>query len=147
MIPKTVTVLLAEDDPEDRYLIDEALSESRVPHKLIVVEDGDEMLDYLNNRGKYEIKDESPRPGLILLDLSMPRRDGWEVLEEIKRNPDLRRIPVVVLTNSHAEEDILRAYELGVSGYVSKPVSYMGLLNAMKTIGSYWLEINRLPPS
>jgi len=144
---KTVTVLLAEDDPEDRYLIDEALSESRVPHQLNVVEDGDELLDYLYNRGKYSVKDECPRPGLILLDLSMPRRNGWEVLEEIKCDPELKRIPIVVLTNSHAEEDVLRAYNLGVSGYISKPVSYMGLLNAMKTLGSYWLEINRLPPS
>jgi CheY-like chemotaxis protein len=146
MISKTVTVVLAEDDPEDRYLIDEALSESRVPHQLNVVEDGDELLDYLYNRGKYEAKEDAPRPGLILLDLSMPRRNGWEVLELIKNDPDLKRIPTVILTNSHAEEDILRAYKLGVSGYISKPVSYMGLLNAMKTLGSYWLEINRLPP-
>jgi CheY-like chemotaxis protein len=142
-----VTILLAEDDPEDRYLIDEALSESRIPHNLETVEDGEELLDYLYRRGKYADEDLfPPRPRLILLDLNMPRKDGREVLEEIKSDPELRRIPIVVLTNSRAEEDVVRSYDLGVNGYISKPVSYMGLLNAMRALGFYWLEISRLPP-
>jgi CheY-like chemotaxis protein len=142
-----VTILLAEDDPEDRYLIGEALYECRIDHNLQVVEDGEELLDYLFRRGDYVDAETSPRPGLIILDLNMPRKDGREALEKIKSNPELRRIPIVVLTQSRAEEDILSSYDLGVSGYISKPVSYMGLLNAIKAIGAYWLQIASLPPS
>ena len=142
-----VTILLAEDDPEDRYLIGEALYECRIDHDLHAVEDGNELLDYLFRREKYSDPASSPRPGLIILDLNMPRKDGREALEQIKGDFELRRIPIVVLTQSRAEEDILSSYDLGVSGYISKPVSYMGLLNAIKAVGEYWLNIASLPPT
>jgi CheY-like chemotaxis protein len=146
--PKTpVTILLAEDDPEDRYLIGEALYECRIDHVLQVVEDGDDLLDYLFRRGDYSDPSTSPRPGLIILDLNMPRKDGREALEQIKADRELRRIPIVVLTQSRSEEDILSSYDLGVSGYITKPVSFMGLLNAIKAIGAYWLQIASLPPT
>lgn len=145
MSKNSVTILLVDDDSEDCYLIGEALAESRVPHELIVVEDGELALDYLYRRGKYS-DSERKLPGLILLDLNMPRKDGREVLKEIKEHPEFRRIPVVILTNSQAEEDILRSYDLGVGGYITKPVSFMGLLNAIQVIGQYWLQIAKLPP-
>ena len=104
------------------------------------------MTDYLSRRGAYADPADSPRPGLILLDLNMPKKDGREVLEEIKNDPDLRNIPVVVLTSSKAEEDIISSYNLGVSGFVSKPVTFDGLVNAIKTLGRYWIEIVELPP-
>lgn len=146
MTNKPVTILLAEDDPEDRYLIGEALTECRISHDLRLVENGEEMLDYLYRRGAYAEGDEFPLPGLILLDLNMPLMDGREVLEVIKVDPKLKRIPVVVFTNSKSDEDILRSYDLGVSGYITKPVSYLGLLNAINAIGMYWLQIASLPP-
>jgi CheY-like chemotaxis protein len=146
MINKPVTILLAEDDPEDRYLIGEALTECRISHNLRQVENGEEMLDYLYRRGAYAEEDPYTLPGLILLDLNMPLMDGREVLEVIKADPKLKRIPVVVFTNSKSDEDILRSYDLGVSGYVTKPVSYLGLLNAINAIGMYWLQIASLPP-
>ena len=146
MNEKPTTILLAEDDEEDRYLIDEALSELDLPHKLQVVEDGEKLLDYLYQRGDYAEMENWRKPGLILLDLNMPRRDGREILQEIKTNPEFKRIPVVVLTNSQADEDVLRSYDLGVSGYISKPVSYMGLLKAVQAIGAYWLQVAKLPP-
>ena len=141
-----ITILLAEDDPEDRYLIGEALYECRINHDLRVVEDGDKLLDYLFRRGDYVSPEKSPRPGLIILDLNMPRKDGREALEQIKADPIIKRIPIVILTQSGAEEDIISAYELGVSGYVTKPVSYMGLLNAIHAIGVFYLQIATLPP-
>ena len=146
MAAKTISILLAEDDPDDRYLIGEALEENLVTNELYIVEDGEELLDYLYQRGKYNDKEKWPRPGLILLDLNMPRKDGREVLGEIKADPELRRIPIVVLTTSHAEEDITRTYDLGISGYVTKPSSFSGLLETIKAIGEYWLEIVELPP-
>ena len=146
MAAKTISILLAEDDPDDRYLIGEALEENLVTNELYIVEDGEELLDYLYQRGKYNDKEKWPRPGLILLDLNMPRKDGREVLGEIKADPELRRIPIVVLTTSHAEEDITRTYDLGISGYVTKPSSFSGLLETIKVIGEYWLQIVELPP-
>lgn len=140
-------ILLAEDDPDDRYLIGEALDESRVRGKLYIVEDGDELLDYLYRRGKYSDAEEWPRPGLILLDLNMPRKDGREVLEEIKSDPELRTIPVVVLTTSQAKEDIIRSYNSGVSGFITKPVTFNGLLEVMQSIKEYWLNTVKLPPN
>lgn len=147
MEAKPVTILLAEDDPDDRYLISEALDENRLTNRLYIVEDGEELLDYLYQRGKYTDGEKWPRPGLILLDLNMPRKDGREVLEEIKADPMLRRIPIVVLTTSHAEEDLLRSYDMGVSGFITKPVSFNGLLEIMKAIDLYWLQIVDLPPA
>jgi CheY-like chemotaxis protein len=146
MEAKPVTILLAEDDPDDRYLISEALDENRLTNQLYIVEDGEELLDYLYQRGKYVDGEKWPRPGLILLDLNMPRKDGREVLAEIKADPELRRIPIVVLTTSHAEEDLLRSYDMGVSGFITKPVSFNGLLEIMKAIDLYWLQIVDLPP-
>ncbi len=141
----SVVILLAEDDPDDQYLISEALDESGMTPQLFIVEDGDELLDYLLHRGKYADSAQWPRPTLILLDLNMPRKDGREALAEIKVHPDLRRIPIVVLTTSQAEEDILRTYDLGVSGFVTKPVKFSGLLELMKSLGNYWLNTVELP--
>ncbi len=146
MESKPVTILLAEDDPEDRYLIGEALTECRISHELRVVENGEQLIDYLYRRRPYTDDIESPLPGLIILDLNMPLMDGREVLEVIKADPGLKRIPVVVFTNSKADEDILRSYDLGVSGYFTKPVSYMGLLNTINAISTYWLKMASLPP-
>ena len=141
-----ITVLLAEDDPEDIYLIGEALEEVGIPNQLKIVQDGEELLDYLYHRGDYTDPNTSPRPGLILLDLNMPRKDGREALSKIKNDPDLRRIPIVVLTTSQAQEDIFNTYNLGVSGYISKPVSFSGLLDVIKSLGTYWLKTVKLPP-
>ena len=146
MKTEKLPILLAEDDPDDRYLIGEALDESRVRGELYIVEDGDELLDYLHRKGKYSDAENWPRPGLILLDLNMPRKDGREVLEEIKANPELRAIPIVVLTTSQAEEDIIRSYNSGVSGFITKPVTFDGLLDVMESIKDYWLNTVKLPP-
>lgn len=141
-----VVILLAEDDPDDSYLIGEALDESNLKHKLYIVENGEELLDYLYNRGKYTDQEEWPRPGLILLDLNMPRKDGREALGEIKSDPDLRRIPIVALTTSQAEEDIVSTYNWGISGYITKPMDFTALLEVMRSLGRYWLEVVKLPP-
>jgi CheY-like chemotaxis protein len=138
---------MADDDPDDRMLTKEALQEARLANDLRFAVDGEDLMDYLCYRGVYVNTTSAPRPGLILLDLNMPKKDGREALAEIKADPDLRRIPVVVLTTSMAEEDILRSYDLGVSGYISKPVTLNGLINVMKTLNSYWFEIVELPPS
>lgn len=119
----------------------EALEESRLANHVRFVEDGEELLDYLLNRGQWSDPEQAPRPGIILLDLNMPRKDGREALREIKAHPDLRRIPVIVLTTSHAEEDILRTYDLGVSSFIVKPVTFDSLVNIMRVLGTYWLEI------
>lgn len=124
----------------------DALAESRVVNDLRFVHDGTELLDYLYHRGQYVDHAASPSPGLILLDLNMPRKDGREALREIKADPDLRRIPIVVLTTSKAEEDIYRTYDLGANSFITKPVSFEGLVNVMREIGRYWIEIVELPP-
>jgi len=142
---KPITILIAEDDPDDRYLAKEALSESRLANTLYFVEDGEELMEFLRHEGRFT-KVKPPRPGIILLDLNMPRKDGREALLEIKADPQLRRIPVVVLTTSKAEEDILRSYDLGVSSFIVKPVTFEGLVNLMQTLGRYWFEIVELPP-
>ena len=113
--PKSITLLVADDDAEDRMMIKEAMHENRLKNNMAFVEDGEELMDYLMHRGRYSNEETSPRPGLILLDLNMPKMDGREALREIKTNPDLKDIPVVVLTTSKAEEDILRSYNLGVN--------------------------------
>lgn len=141
-----VPILMAEDDPDDRLLSQEALDESRLANKLYFVKDGEELLEYLCHEGRYSNSTLAPRPGVILLDLNMPRKDGREALREIKANPDLRRIPVVVLTTSKAEEDILRSYDMGVNGYITKPVNLEELVEVMRMIGKYWFEIVELPP-
>lgn len=142
---KPIVILYAEDDEEDRMLMKDALEESRLTNELHMVEDGEEMMEYLCRSGKYSELNNMPLPGLILLDLNMPRKDGREALKEIKGHPHLRRIPVVVLTTSKAEEDILRTYDLGVSGFIVKPVTFESLVDVIKTLGKYWFEIVELP--
>jgi CheY-like chemotaxis protein len=144
-VPKPITILLADDDADDRILAQDALKESRLANDMRFVENGEELMDYLLRRGAYENPEASPTPGLILLDLNMPRKDGREALREIKSNPDLRSIPVVVLTTSKAEEDIYRSYDLGVNSFITKPVTFDGLVNVMKALGKYWFEIVELP--
>lgn len=143
---RPIVILLADDDEEDRMLAADALEESRVVNDLRFVQDGEELLDYLYHRGRYAEPGSSPTPGLVLLDLNMPRKDGREALKEIKADPDLRRIPVVVLTTSKAEEDIYRTYDLGANSFITKPVSFEGLVAVMRDIGRYWIEIVELPP-
>ncbi len=140
-----ITIVWADDDPDDRLLIQDALSCDPWRHQVRFVDDGEELLDYLQHRGKYASRDSSPRPSLILLDLNMPRRDGREALQEIKGDPALRHIPIVVITTSKAEGDIDRSYDLGVSSYISKPTSYEELVEMMRTLGKYWCEVVRLP--
>ncbi len=140
-----VTILMADDDVEDIMLAEEALEEARLANDFRAVKDGEELMDYLMRRGDYADPAESPRPGLILLDLNMPRKNGFEALEEIKAEPTLRQIPVVVLTTSRAEEDIYRSYDLGVNSFISKPVSFDGLVDAMKVLGQYWFQIVKRP--
>ncbi len=141
-----ITILIADDDEDDRLLAQEALRESRLANNLHFVDDGEQLMEYLARRGKYADPERSPRPGLILLDLNMPRKDGREALQEIKSNPSLRSIPVVILTTSKAEEDVLRTYDLGVNSFITKPVSFDGLVQVMSRLGQYWFEIVELPP-
>jgi CheY-like chemotaxis protein len=145
--PHPIVILLADDDPDDRELAMEALKESRLANELRFVEDGEQLLDYLHNRGQFADRAQHPRPGLILLDLNMPRKDGREALREIKADASLRRIPIVVLTTSKAEEDVYRTYDLGVNSFITKPVTFEGLAHVMRVIGRYWFEIVELPPS
>jgi len=140
-----ITILLADDDPDDRMLASAALQESRLANDLYCVENGEELMDYLQQRGRFGNGHACPRPGLILLDLNMPKKDGREALKEIKADPELRRIPIVVLTTSKAEEDIYRTYDLGVSSFITKPVTFEGLVEVMKALGRYWFEIVELP--
>ncbi|MFP4031329.1 MAG: response regulator [Desulfococcaceae bacterium] len=143
--PRPVTILMADDDPDDRLMAREAFEESRLANRLFFVHDGEELMDYLFRRGDFADPARSPRPGVILLDLNMPRKDGREALGEIKTDPDLRRIPIVILTTSKAEEDILRSYDLGANSFITKPVTFESLLNVVRTISSYWFEIVELP--
>jgi CheY-like chemotaxis protein len=143
----SVVILMADDDADDRELTRDALAESRLANEVHFVEDGVELLDYLHHRGVYSQPGSAPRPGVILLDLNMPRKDGREALREIKADPKLRTIPVVVLTTSKAEEDIVRSYDLGASSFISKPVTFEGLVEVMRGLGRYWFEIVELPPA
>ena len=143
---KPITILLADDDEDDRLMTRDALRDARLHNDLRFVIDGVDLMDYLNHRGRHANPADSPRPGLILLDLNMPRMDGREALREIKQDADLRSIPVVVLTTSKAEEDIIRTYDLGVNSFITKPVTFLGLVDVMKIFTRYWLEIVDLPP-
>ncbi|TVL98387.1 MAG: two-component system response regulator [Candidatus Brocadia sp. WS118] len=136
-----ITILMAEDDPDDRFMTKEAFKEAMLINDLRFVEDGEELMDYLYHRGRYSDPKSAPRPGLILLDLNMPKKDGREALAEIKADEDLRRIPIVILTTSKAEEDIIRTYDLGSNSYITKPVSFESLVVIMKALANYWLEI------
>jgi len=142
---KSIVILMADDDADDRLLAKDALTECRLANDLHFVENGEELLDYLKRRGKFTQLSYSPRPGLILLDLNMPKKDGREALKEIKGDPELRKIPVVVLTTSKADTDIGKIYELGANSFISKPVSFDSLVEVMKILGRYWFEIVELP--
>jgi|SRR5690606_15132137 len=140
-----VTILMAEDDEDDRMLAREALRESRVLNNLLFVEDGVELMNYLHHKGKYSDEATYPTPSLILLDLNMPRMDGREALAQIKSDPALRGIPVVILTTSKAEEDMLKGYDLGAASYITKPVNFRSLVELMRALGHYWIEFVELP--
>ncbi|WP_299412997.1 response regulator [Acaryochloris sp. IP29b_bin.148] len=141
-----ITILMADDDEDDRMLTAEALEESRLSNEIRFVKDGEELMDYLFRRGQYTDPKTSPRPGLILLDLNMPKKDGREALQEIKANPELRRIPIVVLTTSNTDIDIYRSYDLGANTYITKPVTFDALVEVMQTLGQYWFTVVALPP-
>lgn len=141
-----IVILMADDDDDDFMLTEKALKESKLLNTLVRVRDGQELLDYLQKRGDYADV-ETVRPGVILLDLNMPRMDGREALKEIKTNDGLRDIPVVIFTTSKAEEDIYRSYQLGVNSFITKPVTFESLIAVMKTLGKYWFEIVELPHS
>lgn len=148
MIRKTkepITILLAEDDEDDYLLITYALKKARLTNKMYWVKDGEELMDYLYHRGEYSNPQNSPRPGIILLDLNMPRKDGREALEEIKSDTSLRKIPVVILTTSEVEEDILRSYDIGVNSFITKPFEPGDFVETVATLGKYWFEIVKLP--
>ena len=136
---------MADDDPDDCLLTQEALEESQLNHELYFVSNGEELLDYLFQRGNYHTALPSPRPDLILLDLNMPKKDGREALKEIKATPNLRQIPVIILTTSKTEEDIYRTYDLGASSFITKPVTFDALVQVMKSLGKYWFGTVRLP--
>ena len=142
---KPITILYADDDPEDRMLIQEAWAENRLANNLHFVEDGEELMNYLRRQGRYSDLADQPLPGMILLDLNMPRKDGREALQEIRSDPRLRPIPVVILTTSKAEEDIVRAYNLGVNSFILKPVTFQSLVDLTRTLSKYWFELVELP--
>ena len=144
-IKKSITVLLADDDADDRRTVIDAFAEAHLLNDLYCVVDGEDLLDYLRHQGKYSVPGSAPRPGLILLDLNMPKKDGREALREIKADPDLKNIPVVVLTTSKAEEDVYRSYNLGASSFITKPVTFVAMVEAIKILGEYWFEIVELP--
>lgn len=144
-VRKPITLLMAEDDEDDRMFAEEALEESKLANELYTVENGEELVDYMRGNGEYADRDAYPLPDLILLDLNMPKLDGREALQEIKDDPGLRQVPVVVLTTSQAEEDIYKTYDMGVSSYITKPVTFEDLVEIMKVLGQYWFEIVKLP--
>ena len=141
---RPTVILMADDDADDRLLAQDALAESKIPSEVHFVENGEELMDYLHRRGRFSAAS-APRPGLILLDLNMPKKDGREALREIKSNPDLRRIPVVILTTSQAETDIRQIYDIGANSFITKPVSFDALVQVMRTVGHYWFETVELP--
>jgi CheY-like chemotaxis protein len=141
--PPPVEILLVEDDPGDVLMTQEALSDAKLVNNLHVVDNGEEALTFLRREGPYA---EAPRPGLILLDLNLPRVDGRQVLAEIKADESLRRIPVVVLTTSEAEEDILRSYDLHANAYVTKPVDFESFVRVVRQVDDFYISVVRLPP-
>ena len=140
---RPIQILMVEDNPDDIELTVEALKDARVGNILSVVKDGEEALSYLHCRGKYQ---QAVRPDLILLDLNMPKKNGRDVLREIKNDPHLKRIPVVILTTSQAEEDILNTYDLHANCYITKPVDFNQFLKVVRSIEDFWLTVVKLPP-
>jgi CheY-like chemotaxis protein len=143
---KTAVVLLAEDSPAEQRLAQRALDEAQLQCDLRIVSDGKEVMDYLLRRGAYTDAQHAPRPDLILLDLNMPKLDGREVLQQAKSNPQLETIPIVVLTTSTQEQDILQSYHLGCNSYIKKPVDVHKFIDVMRHLGLYWMQLVQLPP-
>lgn len=141
----SIPILMADDDEEDCMLAQDALIEAKLANELHVVSDGEELLQYLRNEGKFGDIARYQRPGLILLDLNMPKVDGRQALAEIRADDRLKDIPVVVMTTSQAEEDVVRSYSTGANSYITKPVSFEGLVAVMQTLERYWFQIVRLP--
>ena len=142
-----ITILICDDDEDDRMLTQQALQDAHVSNSIRFVVDGEQLLDYLYQRGEYAGETgKAPRPGLILLDLNMPKMNGREALKIIKEDKSLHNIPIVVLSTSRLDEDIVRSYQLGVNSFITKPVTFTGLVDAMNVLGRYWLEIVELPP-
>ncbi len=141
-----IRIVVADDDPDDRMMIKDAFEEAKLGNPVDFVQDGVELMEYLRREGQYANMKNQPFPGFILLDLNMPRKDGRTALKEIKESADLHRIPIVILTTSKAEEDIIKTYNLGVNSFICKPVSFDGLVEIVKTVGRYWIEIVALPP-
>ena len=140
-----IVILMADDNEDDQLMARDAFETNRLHNVLYFVKDGIELMDYLRRQGNFSDPSSSPRPGLILLDLNMPLMDGREALKEIKSDPELHSIPVVVLTTSSAEEDIIKTYEYGVNSFITKPVTFQGLVEVIKQTGIYWFEIVELP--
>jgi two-component system, response regulator len=142
---RSILILMADDDAEDRMMMADAFAESHLAIPLRFVEDGEQLMDYLFHRGSYTDPASAPRPGLILLDLNMPKKNGWKALQEIKNDPTLRHIPIVILTTSKSELDVYRSYDLGVNSFITKPVTLTGLVEVVTILGKYWFEIVDLP--
>ena len=140
-----LVILVAEDDPDDFDMIVEVFEENKITNPLFRVPDGVELMAYLRKEGDYEDSSKFPRPGIILLDLNMPKLDGKEALELIKTDPNLKRIPVVVFTSSKLSEDIISSYDLGANSFISKPVNIMDFIRIIRTFSDYWLEIVNVP--
>jgi CheY-like chemotaxis protein len=143
---RLATILLAEDNPAEQHLARRALSKGVMRCDLRTVSDGEEAMDYLLRRDQYEDPIAAPRPDLVLLDLNMPKLDGRQVLEQMKSDPAINTIPVVVLTTSTHEQDVVRSYELGCNSFINKPVDVHAFLEALEQLGSYWLKLVVLPP-
>ena len=144
-VPKPITILMADDDPGDRVLAAEAMKDARLINDLRFVENGEELMDYLHTRGKFAAPAQAPRPGLILLDLNMPRKDGRTVLKELKNTPALHNIPIAVLTTSEDDADVYRSYDLGVNSYIVKPVTFEAIVDTLQTLEKHWFQIVELP--
>lgn len=142
-----VVILMADDDEDDVMLTEKALKHGHLLNRLVSVKDGEELMRYLRREGKYENVERYPKPGIILLDLNMPKKDGREALKEIKSDESLREIPIIVFTTSKAEEDVFRSYQLGVNSFITKPVTFDKLTEVMRSLSAYWFEIVRLPHS
>ena len=143
--PQPIIILMADDDEDDILLTQKALQKGKLLNTLYSVKDGEELLDYLQLQGNYTDPAKAPRPGIILLDLNIPKKDGREALREIKSHADLQDIPIVVFTTSKAEEDIYRSYKLGVNSFITKPVTFENMIEVMQALGKYWFEVVTLP--
>ncbi|PTM48730.1 two-component system response regulator [Leptospira borgpetersenii serovar Javanica] len=141
----SIHILVAEDDPDDRLLMRDGFRENNLNNPLHFVKDGEELFDFLQNRGEYSDTLKYPRPGIILLDLNMPKMDGREVLKVIKSISEFKAIPVIVITTSREEEDMLETYDLGANSFIRKPVEFDAFMETIRTLGEYWFEIVELP--